>query len=159
MRSTAEIEPNRASLPLTGPVVLDLADEAVALGARLLADLGADVVRVEDAAGDWLRQRGPFVGDEPGLERSLAHILYNAGKRSLAVDFERAAAWEIMATLAGRSDVIIAPLQKSERLRTFLSPESLSAVAPTTSVVYPLLPPHPEEQVTDHKGNAPGGHL
>jgi crotonobetainyl-CoA:carnitine CoA-transferase CaiB-like acyl-CoA transferase len=159
MRSTAEIEPNRASLPLTGTVVLDLSDEAVALGSRLLADLGADVVRVEDAAGDWLRQRGPFVGDEPGIERSLAHILYNAGKRSLAVDFERTETWDILSALAERSDVIIAPLQKSERLRTFIEPESLARIAPTTSVVYPVFRRHTEEQVTDLIGIAAGGQL
>ena len=40
------------TLPLAGVLILDLADEPLALAGRLLADLGADVVRVEDAAGD-----------------------------------------------------------------------------------------------------------
>src|SRR5687768_1219565 len=43
------------SFPLTEVKVLDLADEPAALAARLLADLGADVVRVEHPGGDWLR--------------------------------------------------------------------------------------------------------
>ena len=61
---------------LAGIRVLDLGDEATILGARLLAELGADVVRVEDRRGDALRCRRPFldgeIGAEPDFERSLA---------------------------------------------------------------------------------------
>ena len=51
--------------------ILDLTDEPLALGARLLADLGADVIRVEDARGDHLRMREPaMAGDAPRAERA-----------------------------------------------------------------------------------------
>ena len=46
--------------PLSGVRVLDLADERAIYGAKLLADLGATVVRIESSAGDPLRDRGPF---------------------------------------------------------------------------------------------------
>jgi len=72
--------------PLADVTVLDLSDEATVFGARLLAEQGADVVRVEHAQGDPIRKREPFLKDEPGTERSLAHLLYNAGKRSCALD-------------------------------------------------------------------------
>lgn len=76
------------TLPLHDVTVLDLADEATVLASRFLAELGADVVRVERATGDTVRRRPPFLHDQEGLERSLAHLLYNGGKRSLAVDFD-----------------------------------------------------------------------
>ena len=80
--------------------VLDLSDEPLAHGARLLADLGADVVRVEHARGDALRRRPPFLDDADGdVERGYAHLLYNGGKRSLAVDTEDPAVWAALTPL------------------------------------------------------------
>ena len=94
------------TLPLAGVLILDLADEPLALAGRLLADLGADVVRVEDAAGDALRRRGPWVGGEPGVERGLAHLLYNAGKRSVALNLAHSAAPSILDQLAAKTLLI-----------------------------------------------------
>ena len=45
--------------PLTGVRVVDLTDERGIYGAKLLADMGADVVRAEPPDGDALRKRGP----------------------------------------------------------------------------------------------------
>ena len=85
---------------LNGVRVLDLSDEPLAHGARLLADLGADVVRVEHARGDALRRRPPFLDDAEGdVERGYAHLLYNGGKRSLAVDTEDPAIWAALTPL------------------------------------------------------------
>ena len=92
--------------PLADLVVLDLSDEPVALAARLLADLGAEVIRVEPSGGDAMRQAPPFVDGVPGVERSLAHIAYNAGKKSLALDFETPRAWEVIARLARRAKLV-----------------------------------------------------
>ena len=72
--------------PLDGALVLDLADEPLLVTGRYLADLGARVIRVEAAGGDATRARGPFVDGEAGAERGLPHLLYNAGKQSLALD-------------------------------------------------------------------------
>ena len=47
---------------LAGLRVLDLTDERAIYGAKLIADLGADVVRPEPPSGDPLRERGPFAG-------------------------------------------------------------------------------------------------
>lgn len=147
------------TLPLSGVIILDLADEPMALASRLLADLGGDVIRVEDASGDALRRRGPFVTDEPGLERGLAHILYNAGKRSLALQLGVPEAWEIIASLAANSDVVVAPLHKSALCSEFLSPANFSTVAPHTGVVDALFRRTSADQATDLIGLAAGGQL
>ena len=51
-------------MPLSGVRVIDLTDERGIYGAKLLADLGADVVRPEPPEGDPLRQRGPLTATD-----------------------------------------------------------------------------------------------
>jgi benzylsuccinate CoA-transferase BbsE subunit len=51
--------------------VLDLTDERGYFGAKLLGDLGADVIKIEKPGGDPGRRLGPFFHDEPGPEKSL----------------------------------------------------------------------------------------
>ncbi len=106
-----------ATLPLDGAVVLDLADEPAVAAGRYLADLGARVVRIESAGGDRLRRVGPWVDGEPGLERGLRHLLYNQGKQSLALALDAPESWDIVELLAERADVVIGPVEKSERAR------------------------------------------
>ena len=107
---------------LDGARVLDLSDEPLAHGARLLADLGADVVRVEHARGDALRRRPPFLDDAEGdIERGYAHLLYNGGKRSLAVDTEDAAVWAALTPLIEHVDIVIAPLRPNPALAAWLA--------------------------------------
>ncbi len=67
--------------PLAGLRVVDQADDRGALCGRLLADLGADVVRVEPPTGAPTRALGPFVGPH-----SLHHAVRNTGKTGCALD-------------------------------------------------------------------------
>jgi crotonobetainyl-CoA:carnitine CoA-transferase CaiB-like acyl-CoA transferase len=67
---------------LAGVRVVDLAGEPAAMTGRILADLGAEVTRVEPADGDPLRKVGPFGPDG----RSLRHVVWNAGKALVEVD-------------------------------------------------------------------------
>ncbi len=82
--------------------VLDLTDDRGDLAGFLLAQLGADVIAVEPPAGQARRHQGPFAGEVPGPERSLAHWAYNRGKRSVVVD-----AAEQVTALAAGADVLI----------------------------------------------------
>ena len=66
--------------------VLDLTDERGHLAGYLLAALGADVIALEPPAGSAARRVGPFVADQPGPDRSLTHLAYNRGKRSVVAD-------------------------------------------------------------------------
>jgi len=69
--------------------VLDLTDERGQLAGQILADLGADVVRVEPRAGSAARRVGPALVAGPESERSLSFAAYNRNKRSLVLDLDR----------------------------------------------------------------------
>ncbi len=92
---------------LAGVRVLDLADASAALAGRILADLGADVVKVEPAGGGATRSRAPFLDDEPGPERSFFHLYHDAGKRSLVLDHETPAGASRFRRLVEGADVLI----------------------------------------------------
>ncbi|MEE2664910.1 MAG: CoA transferase [Myxococcota bacterium] len=68
---------------LHGIRVVDLAGEPAAMAGRILADLGAEVVKVEPPGGDPLRRVGPFAGAGTEGERSLRFAAWNAGKIGL----------------------------------------------------------------------------
>ncbi len=91
--------------PLQGVRVVELADERVAWAGKLLADLGAEVAVIEPPGGARQRFLGPFLEDEPGLERSLAWWHNNTGKHSVVADLE--ADRDRVADLVGRSDVLL----------------------------------------------------
>ena len=91
--------------PLDGIRVVELTHERVAWAGKLLADLGADVVVVEPPGGSPQRRTGPFLGDEPGPERSLTWWHYNTGKHSVVAELDRD--HDLVADLVGRSDVLV----------------------------------------------------
>ena len=134
MTTTARA-PSGANAPLRGVRVLDLSDEVLALGGRYLADLGAEVIRVESLSGDGLRRRPPFVDGEPGLEGGLAHLRYNAGKKSVALALDRDEAWELVDRLASGVDAVIAPLEKHRAARPFFDEQRLRAAHPRLGLV------------------------
>ena len=91
---------------LSGLRVLDLTDEKGVYGTKLLADLGADVIRVERPGGDPLRDRGPFLGQIPGRNRSLYWAYMNTSKRSITLDFATSDGRGILDRLASTVDVV-----------------------------------------------------
>jgi len=97
--------------PLAGLRVLELARILAGPWAgQILADLGADVVKVErTGAGDDTRGWGPpFVESADGGKLSAAYYhSCNRGKRSIAVDFETEDGRRIVRKLAARSDIVI----------------------------------------------------
>jgi len=94
---------------LTDVIVLDLSDNvAGAYCGRLLAGLGADVIKVEPAGlGDWARGVGPFPDDVPHPEKSGLFLHLNAGKRSVALDMENGEGREVLKRLASKANVIV----------------------------------------------------
>src|SRR5437867_3763543 len=86
-----------------------------------LADLGADVVKVEDPrGGDLSRRVEPFVDGESGN-----FIRLNRGKRSLALDLKHEAGKEVFRRLAARADVIVENLRPGTMTDLGLDPRSL----------------------------------
>jgi crotonobetainyl-CoA:carnitine CoA-transferase CaiB-like acyl-CoA transferase len=124
----------------TGPLapyrVLDLADEKGQLAARLLAQLGADVIKVETPRrGDRTRANGPFYRDEPGPENSLFWWTMNAGKRSVTCALQVATGRELFHKLVAVSDVVIETNEPGTQAALGLDYETLRHVNPRIIVV------------------------
>jgi crotonobetainyl-CoA:carnitine CoA-transferase CaiB-like acyl-CoA transferase len=100
--SSTDIEGGRA-WPLAGVRVLDLS--RVLSGphcGRVLADLGADVVKVEAPDGDMSRSFGPFKGSLSGY-----FAQQNAGKRNVCIDFRHPGAGPLLACMVRHFDVLV----------------------------------------------------
>jgi crotonobetainyl-CoA:carnitine CoA-transferase CaiB-like acyl-CoA transferase len=81
---------------------------SAAFGARLLADFGADVIKVEQpGTGDESRHAGPFPGDVPHAEKSGLFLYLNFGKRSITLDVNSRSGAAILASLLNDADVVI----------------------------------------------------
>src|SRR5258708_26878039 len=124
--------------PLAGVRVLELARILAGPWAgQILADLGADVVKIErTGAGDDTRGWGPpFVEGADGSQLGAAYYhSCNRGKRSVAVDFETGAGRRIVHKLAARSDVVIENFKTGGLAKFGLDYNSLSKDNP--KVVY-----------------------
>ena len=92
---------------LQGIRVLDLAGPMGVYCCKLLADLGADVIKVEKPEGDPMRSLGPFYHDEVHPEKSLYFFHYNINKRSVTVNLESAAGKQIFKKLAESADIVV----------------------------------------------------
>lgn len=95
--------------PLTGLRVIEAGEGAsAAFAAKLLADLGADVVKIEDPErGDVSRTRGPFPGNTPHPEKSGTFLYLNTNKRGITIDLTHPRGREALARLAGEADLLI----------------------------------------------------
>src|SRR5262249_27562209 len=77
------------------------------LCARLLGDLGAEVIKVEPPGGDWARTLAPFAGDAPDPEKSLTFIYRNLNKRGICLDRANDAGRAALAELLAGADLVI----------------------------------------------------
>ena len=93
--------------PLSGLRVLELADEKGEFCGKLMADLGADVVKIELPGGGSSRTVGPFLDDVPHRERSIAFWHYNTSKRGITLNLERSDGRSLFRRLASNADVIL----------------------------------------------------
>ena len=101
--------------------------------AKLLGDLGADVVKVEGPEGDRARRVGPFVGVEDA-ERSLLFLHCNTSKHSVRLDVETEAGAARFAELAGRADLVVTDRRLDED-KAALSMEALLTAQPALVVL------------------------
>jgi crotonobetainyl-CoA:carnitine CoA-transferase CaiB-like acyl-CoA transferase len=113
--------------PLAGIKVLDLSRVlAGPLCTMILADLGAEVIKVEPPWGDETRGWGP-----PFLEGESAYFLsVNRGKRSLALDLKAKEGQEVVRRLVGRADVLVENFKTGDLERYGLDYESLKSLNP-----------------------------
>ena len=112
--------------------VLDFATTVVGpSAARLFADYGATVVKVESSTHvDVLRTNQPYAGGKPGINRSGYFALYNAGKYSISLNLNTPKAVELARSLAKWADVVIESYRPGIMKRWGLSYDELKKVKP-----------------------------
>jgi len=92
---------------LAGIQVLDLADEKASFCSKLLADLGARVIKIERPGGDPSRMIGPFLRGFPNPERSLFFYHNNTNKLGITLNLEHEDGKEIFLKLLKKTDIVI----------------------------------------------------
>jgi len=119
--------------PLAGIRVVDLASfVAVPAAGALLADLGADVIKIEIPTGEYYRTATPRRLGFPDSTFPLAAHFHmdNRGKRSLALDLNRPGAPEAVRRLVDRSDLLLTNMLPQRLERFGLDPQQLRAARP-----------------------------
>ena len=117
--------------PLDGVRVIEIASWMAAPSAcAILADLGADVVKVEPLGGDPMRNknRQPKVDQRPAIDEPF-HV-DNRGKRSLAVALDRDEGARLVQRLVAGADVLVTNLLPHRQARFGLDPDALLAEQP-----------------------------
>lgn len=92
---------------LHGVRVLELCDEVGEYCGKVLAGLGADVVKVEPPGGEPTRTYGPFLGDRRDPDASLHFEHYNFGKRGVVLDLDQARDRQRFEALAISAQVLL----------------------------------------------------
>ena len=80
---------------------------AAAYATKLLADLGADVIKIEPLGGDAARLHGPFPGGTPHQERSGLFLYLNTNKRSVTLDLAAARGRAALERLVAGADLLV----------------------------------------------------
>ncbi|HEY3097097.1 MAG TPA: CoA transferase [Acidimicrobiia bacterium] len=115
-----------ASGPLTGVRVIESSLLGPGELTSFLADLGADVIKVEPPQGDYVRQMTwPIVEGE-----SLLHLHIHRGKRSVTLDLRNPAAVEVYTDLVRNSDAVVEAMRPGALERRGLGYERLKEVNP-----------------------------
>jgi crotonobetainyl-CoA:carnitine CoA-transferase CaiB-like acyl-CoA transferase len=92
---------------------------------RLMADLGAEVIKIEPPEGDFIRTQPP---QRLGKSAYFAHL--NCGKKSVAIDFRQPEASEVIRALAAKSDVLVENFRPGVMHRLGLDYATLAANNP-----------------------------
>lgn len=116
-----------APLPLEGLRVLDLSTVIFGpLASQILADYGAEVIKIESPAGDSTRHTGP------GREQGMAAMFMgcNRNKRSVVLDLKAQAAQQALLQLVAQADVFMHSMRPQKLHKLGLDPASLMAAHP-----------------------------
>ena len=112
-----------AELPFDGVRVLDLTNRVGNYCGKLLADVGADVIKIELPSGDALRYKPPFREGVPRGESSLLFAYLNNNKRGITLDWTNVETIPVLARLAATADVVLVSPEPSRPLVGFQESE------------------------------------
>jgi crotonobetainyl-CoA:carnitine CoA-transferase CaiB-like acyl-CoA transferase len=93
--------------PLTGIRVLDLSDENGSFCSKILADLGAYVIKLEKPQGDKSRRIGPFLSTPSNGEYSISFMFYNSNKLGITLNLEHRTGRKLFLRLVKKNDVLV----------------------------------------------------
>ena len=116
--------------PLSGLRVLELADEKGQWCGKLMADMGAEVIKIEPPGGEDSRVVGPFLDDVPHRDRSLSFWHYNTSKRGVTLSLDTEDGRDIFRRLAASADIILETFDAGFMESIGLGYESLAALNP-----------------------------
>ena len=87
--------------------------------AKILADLGAEVIKIEEPCGDEARRQEPFSHDITGLERSGLFLYLNMNKKLVTLNPETVTGRKIFTQLLSNADILVEnnPLKKMKALK------------------------------------------
>ena len=149
--------------PLTGYRVLDLSGPMGVFCGKLMADMGADVIKVEPPGGDPMRRIGPFVHDQPHPERSLYWLHFNTNKRSITLDIASPEGTDLFCRLAQKADIVLESFQPGFLKSLGLGYDELGAL--NRGLVYVSITafgqtgPYKDYKASDLTGFAMGGYM
>ncbi|HEX2171699.1 MAG TPA: CoA transferase, partial [Dehalococcoidia bacterium] len=143
--------------------VIDVVGEIGLYAAKVLVELGAEVIRVERPEGDPVRARSPRIHAAGDPDGSLYAAHYHAGKRSVTLDLARPADRERLIALLTDADVLLESFARSDLAQLGLEWPALHALNPRL-IVASITPfgrtgPWADFQGTDLTGLASGGIL
>lgn len=142
---------------------LDLTDGKGLLCGRILASLGAEVIKVERPGGDPARNIGPFYQDIAHPERSLFWFAYNLDKKGITLDIETKDGQELFRRLAGKVDFILESFSPGYLEGLGLGYSRLCEVNPqlvvTSITPFGLSGPYRDHKASDITVMAMGGYM
>ena len=163
MTAPGEQSNSASSLPLSGYRALDLAGPMGVYCGKLMADMGADVIKIEPPGGDPMRGIGPFVDGQPGPGRSLHWLHFNTNKRSVTLDIRSSEGAALLRELALASDVLLETCPPGYMDSLGLGYESLAADSPglvyTSITPFAQTGPYRDFKASDLVGFAMGGYM
>lgn len=126
---------------------------SAAYAAKLMADMGAEVIKIEEPTGDLARQRGPYPGQVPHPEKSGLFLYLNTNKRGVTLDLRQNAGQELFHRLLKDADLLIHNYHPTEMAGVGLDYSRVEKINPklvmTSIAPFGLSGPRRDYQATD----------
>jgi crotonobetainyl-CoA:carnitine CoA-transferase CaiB-like acyl-CoA transferase len=126
---------------------------SAAYATKLMADMGAEVIKIEEPTGDQARQRGPYPGHVPHPEKSGLFLYLNTNKYGVTLNLTHPRGQDVFHRLLKDADLLVHNYHPTEMARHGLDYNALAKVNPSlvmTSIApFGLSGPHKDYQATD----------